>query len=410
MGIQEPSSGPVTYHDGHRWPTERAGRDVILAQFGQGRAELMGRALTTGDPLADAVVEEINAHGRTVRTALHKGLALGLASLTDPPPAVGALLAQVESMPGYVDDELLDHASLPFFSAPAAAHAISLSAGALVRVYESPSIAKVLSLTGQLLDGVPRRLQETGKWVVTTMLPGSLRRGEPGYVGTVQVRMLHAHMRHLALTRGYDPEVYGAPINQVDLARTWMDFTLTSYRAEEAMGWARTPAETASLYRYWWYIAHLMGIDAGLVEGITSHRAAERVDELLQAVTGPAIPESSQLAFATLEAIAGDLHRLARIPTRVGLPLLFALTRRFHGEPSADELCLPRAAAADAALGPAIRLIGRRRSRLRRDPAAWHQRQEVALESAREAMALPDAPTAYQHHGQPLAPASTDRK
>jgi hypothetical protein len=410
MRTHEARSEPVTSHDDRPWPTGRAGRDVLVAQFGQGRADLMGWALTTGDPLADAVVEEIHAHGRTVRVALYKGLASGLASLTDPPPAVAALLAQCESVPGYVDDALLDSGSLPFFSAPAPAHAISLSAGALVRVYESPSIAKVLALSGRLLEGVPRRLQETGKWVVTAMLPGSLRRGGPGYVATVQVRMLHAHMRRLALTRGYDPEVYGAPVNQADLARTWMDFTLTSYRAEETMGWARTTAETASLYRYWWYIAHLMGIDASLVEGIASHQAAERVDELLQAVTGPAVPESSQLAFATLEAIAGDLHRLARIPTRVGLPVLFALTRRFHGREAADELGLPRAGAADAALGPVIRRIGRRRRRLRRDPAAWQRRQEQALASAREAMAQPDDPTAYQHDGQPSGPAPTDRK
>ncbi|MFJ2830692.1 oxygenase MpaB family protein [Streptomyces sp. NPDC087263] len=400
MRNQEARSGPMACHDGRRWPTERAGRDVIVAQFGQGRAELMGWALTTGDPLADAVVEEIHAHGRPVRAALHRGLTSGLASLTDPPPAVAALLAQCESVPGYVDDELLDRGSLPFFNAPAPAHAISLSAGALVRIYESPSIAKVLAITGQLLDGVPRRLQETGKWVVTAMLPGSLRCGEPGYVATVQVRMLHAHMRRLALSKGYDPHVYGAPINQVDLARTWMDFTLTSYRAEARMGWAQTSAETASLYRYWWYIAHLLGIDAALVQGITSHLAAERVDELLGAVTGPAIPESSRLASATLEAIAGDLRRLARIPTRVGLPVLYALTRRFHGRLAADELCLPRATAADAALGPVIRVIGRRRGRLRREPAAWHHRQEQALASARVAVGLPGDPAAYQNQDQ----------
>jgi len=119
---------------------------------------------------------------------------------------------------------------------PAAAHVVSLSAGALIRVYESPSISQVLATSGRLIEGADRRIRETGKWVSTVMLPGSLRPGGPGYVATLQVRMLHANMRRLARSRGFDEAAYGAPINQVDLARTWMDFTLTSLRAEETDG------------------------------------------------------------------------------------------------------------------------------------------------------------------------------
>ncbi|WP_060712007.1 DUF2236 domain-containing protein [Pseudonocardia sp. HH130629-09] len=71
-------------------------------------------------------------------------------------------------------------------------------------MYESPSIAKVLSTTGRLVDRADKRLTETGAWLTQAMLPGNLRRGRPGYVATLNVRMLHAHMRRLALDRGYD--------------------------------------------------------------------------------------------------------------------------------------------------------------------------------------------------------------
>ncbi|MFI9552812.1 oxygenase MpaB family protein [Nonomuraea endophytica] len=377
----EDQTGPLV--NVPRWPTERSTQAAVLAQFGRARAELMGWALTTGDPLADAVVEEIHAHGRSVRAALQRGIAEGLGALTDPPPGVAALLTQSESLPDYVDDELLDRGSLPYFAAPPPAHAISLSAGALVRTYESPSIAQVLAMTGRLVEGAPRRLQETALWVNTVMLPGSLRRGQPGYVATLQVRMLHAHMRRLARTRGYDEAALGVPINQVDLARTWMDFTLTPYRAEERMGWALNTAEAASLYRYWWYVAHLLGIDARLVEGIRDHTSAQRVDDLLQAVTGPPIPESGQLAMATLRTIAGELHQLARIPPRAGLPALFALTRRFHGNARADELNLPAAPILDAVLAPLILANRLNRARRRRNPAAWRRRQEGNIAAAR---------------------------
>lgn len=208
------------------WPTGRANRDTILAQFGEGRTNLMQWALNAGDPLADAVVAEMHELGMSrMRQLVTQGIHHGLTSLADPPPALAALLTQTKTTPDYVDDELLDELSLPFFSAPAPVHIVSLSAGALVRVYESPSIANVLTTTGRLLEGADRRLQETGNWLLQVMQPGSLRAGQAGYVATLEVRMLHAHMRKLATDRHFDVTRHGTPINQVDLGRTWMDFT-----------------------------------------------------------------------------------------------------------------------------------------------------------------------------------------
>jgi hypothetical protein len=55
--------------------------------------------LNAGDPLADAVVAEIHERGRKVRTALAAGISKGLASVSDPPPAVAALLTATETAP-----------------------------------------------------------------------------------------------------------------------------------------------------------------------------------------------------------------------------------------------------------------------------------------------------------------------
>ncbi|MET8471225.1 oxygenase MpaB family protein [Streptomyces sp. NPDC006422] len=381
---------------GRDWPHGRSTRSSVVAQFGTSRADLAAWALTTGDPLADAVVEEIHHGGRVVRAAFQKGLADGLASVEDPPDAVAALLAQTEATPHYVDDELLDQASLPHFNSPLPVSIISLAAGALIRTYESPSIAQVLTMTGRLIDGVPRRLEETGRWVNTVMVPGSLRPGQPGYVATLQVRLMHAYMRRLARNRGYDEAALGVPINQIDLARTWMDFTLVSYRAKHAMGYELTSAETASLYRYWWYIAHLLGVDAELVEGISSNEDAARVDSLLQAVTGPRIPEASPLAHATLKAIAQTLSAVTPLPERVGQQALYALTRRFHGPGLARELNLPRAAVADAVLAAGIRGLRARQTRQRRDPAAWRAAQQANVAAAREITERPGDQVAYE--------------
>jgi hypothetical protein len=392
-GTAEFAAERPAHRDRAPWPSARSRRTAIVAQFGGDRADLAQWALTTADPLADAVAAAIHSEGAAVQAAFVTGIAGGLASLSDPPPAVAALLVSTEALPDYADDELLDHGSAPFYTSPMPVHLVSLSAGALIRVYDSPSIANVLTTTGRLIDGAERRIRETGQWVATSMLPGALRAGQAGYVATLQVRLLHAQKRNVARRRGYDEAAFGAPINQVDLARTWMDFTLTSLRAEEQMGFGLTTNETATLYRYWWLLAHLLGIDARLVEGIAGNEQAARVDELLQAVTGPPIPESAQLAAATVASISTDLHEALSIPTRLGARALSTLARRFHGETLSDDLGLSFSATANIALGAAIEAARARRSRLRRDPAKWETARARNLAEARKQLAtMLDAP------------------
>src|ERR1700730_1885852 len=136
-----------------RGPHARGTRSSLIAQFGTDRADLVGWALTTGDPLADAVVADIHDGHPQARQAVQLGIRHGRDSLVDPPESVVAFLTDTERLPDYADSDLLDHGSAPFYTMPPAVHLISLSAGALIRVYESPSIAAVLAPTGRLGDG-----------------------------------------------------------------------------------------------------------------------------------------------------------------------------------------------------------------------------------------------------------------
>jgi hypothetical protein len=68
-------------------------------------------------------------------------------------------------------------------------------------------------------------------------------------------------MRSSALKHGWDAAEWGVPISQVDVARTWLDFTLTPSRALAALGIELTQAEQNSLYQYWHYIAYLLGLE-----------------------------------------------------------------------------------------------------------------------------------------------------
>src|SRR5882757_4614681 len=376
------------------WPIDRGSYSAILLQFGKTRADLLGWALSAADPLADAVAEEVHALGRDARAQLQRGMASGLIALDDPSPAIAALLTETERLPAYADDHLLDHGSAPFFTVPAAAHVVSLSAGALIRVYESPSISQVLATSGRLIEGADRRIRETGKWVSTVMLPGSLRPGGPGYVATLQVRMLHANMRRLARSRGFDEAAYGAPINQVDLARTWMDFTMTSLRAEELMGFGLTSREAAGLYKYWWLLGHLLGVDPRLIQGIRSNAEAARVDDLFAAVTGPLIDDSVTLAHATLESISDILHDALHVPEQVGTRGLAALARLFHGPAVSDELQIGSSRPTEAVIAAAIDRIRANRIALRADPVGWQANIEKNMAHGQESG--PGEPALYE--------------
>jgi len=378
------------------WPAGRGPRAAVVARFGEGRAALAERALRTGDPLADAVVEEIQAGGAAVRAQLDRGIRHGLAALVDPPPAVAALLTAAEALPAGTDPAILDAGSAPSFTVPTTVRILSLSAGALLRTYESPSIAMLLDTTGRLVDGAGRRLDDTGRWLMIATLPGGSRPSAPGYVATLQVRMLHAHMRRLTRHRGYDEQAHGAPINQIDLARTWMDFTLVSMRAAETLGFGLTDREVAAVYRYWAVLAHQLGVDPELVGGITGHDEAAEVDALLQAVTGPLGQHSRVLAAALVDAVALRLEELLRLPRPVGSRLIRSLGRRFHGGAIADELHLRSPMLLDLAVSAAAVVFRAHRGVRRRNPQAWERARIANVAASRELIGASEEDVLYE--------------
>src|SRR5260221_12201621 len=200
------------------------------------KADYMVRMLSVGDPLADAVIVEMDALGKEGRRILNAGLADGLESLTGRPPGITALLQQLETIPARVDPDMLGRGEVASLSISPLWYELAAIGSALVHTYASPAIAKLLTQTGRLTTIAPRRLAETGMWAGQATMPGGLLRGAPGYQATVQVRLLHARIRSSALKRGWDTAEWGVAISQVDVARTWLDFTLTPFRGRAVLG------------------------------------------------------------------------------------------------------------------------------------------------------------------------------
>lgn len=381
-------------------PERVVGLDAARTRHGD-RADLMVGMLRVGDPLADAVIAEFDGLGGSARAALQRGLAEGRASVPDAPPAVDALLAHAEAVPDWVSPRLLDEGDRTSLAVPFLWRGLAFSVGSLVHTYSSPSIARLLVGTGRLTSTAPRRLAETGRWNASTVLPGGLRHGAPGHVQTVQVRLLHARVRASALAHGWDADRWGVPINQADIARTWLDFTVVPFTLLEGVGYRLTEEEQSRLYRYWWYVGRLLGLDEAFFLDVGSHEQAGALLDLLDSTSAGPDENSRALVGALFDATAAGL---AGAPgPAMDAPgwrdLLHALAHSCHGE-NAVALGIP-----ESPLTPVLPLLAAGEARARdyqlQAPGALRQAEEAGIAAFRDlAAALTDS-TAYQDHAAP---------
>jgi hypothetical protein len=328
--------------------TERPGRlvnfEVAREKHGS-KAEFMAAMLQVGDPLADAVISEINELGKEAKRQLNKGLTDGLGSLQDPPQAIAAFLAQLETMPQWIDREALAAGEKTDLSIPPLWKTLTSGSTQLIHVYASPSIARLLVQTGSLTKMAPRRLAETGVWHQHVTLPGGLLRGAPGYVGTAQVRLLHARVRATSMEHGWDQGGWGLPINQTDVARTWLAFTTLPYKAAEKLGIVFTEAEQAERYRYWSYVGYLLGLDERFYSGISNDSDAEALLDLLDLTIGGPDENSRLLVDVMLDSNVEQLSAgpLSMVDGATLRDLVNGLLRYYFGDQFADALQLPPA-------------------------------------------------------------------
>lgn len=323
-------------------PASLIGMDRARERFSHQQVELLIELMYQGDPLADALIQETDALGVSAKEKIRSGIENGLASFESPPPALQAFLESTEQVPDWVVGERLKRGSDAYNSIGDVWITLSLGPGSLAHTYSSPSIAKVLVKTGNLTKMARRRIIETGVWNIETTLPGGLERGAKGYVHNLQVRLLHARVRANLLKRGWDCAETGLPINQVEMVRTWLDFTYVPLRALQQLGLTFTSAELADLYHFWRYVAHLLGIDERLIQSLTDQASARQVLELIDSTIAPPNADAKVLTHAMLESVAEFLGPALKTPYAFNFDFASALVRQFHGNEIGDQLGVKR--------------------------------------------------------------------
>ena len=378
--------------------------DPETARLKQGtKADHVVTLFTAGDPLADAVIVELDLHGPRARRALDAGLRNGLASLgQQPPKAVAALLRQLEATPSWVDPLMLHRGDVVSLSVPPMWFGLCSITGALAHIYASPAIARTL-VGADRPEMAARRIAETGVWARQTIRPGGLLRGAPGYVATVELRLAHARMRATSLTE-WDAGARGLPVGRLDMARTWLGFTLIAYQALAAVGIDITVEEERYLYQYWSYVAHLLGLDESLHKDVADHAGARRLQDVLDATV--AAPDeisralTAAMADAQARAMAGAPGAL--LSEEQLRHLIQSVLRRTFGEEMGDRLGIPGVRAATD-LMPLISQLNRQaRYWQSYSPASSLEARRRALEQPTpelKAAVLPCAPSCRRHAG-----------
>jgi len=236
-----------------------------------------------GDPLADQVIAEHAAASQVVvprdvvrHVAAHLRIAPG-----DRSPAIDTYLADDLPLPAWTDPELMARGAT-FFSDHALEIGSALFCGSLPEGYASPRGARVLTLTGRLVDGPVRRVMETAQMVLDSMAVDPVDGLTPGrgagYEDVQRVRLMHAAVRHFIQT---DPSVphtphfptpshgwcdgWGVPLNQEDLLGGLLTFTVTVFEVLDKLGVDYDPVDLEGYLHRWCVIGHLMGVRPDLL-------------------------------------------------------------------------------------------------------------------------------------------------
>jgi hypothetical protein len=319
------------------YPARFVRLDQARARFGD-RVDRLGGFLTQVDPLADAVVADIETMkgGFRLFEAISRD---GIASAPSAPDSFHAFFETVERTPLWVDWDVVDGGGEVLMRAGVLGGLV-LGIKSLVLGYASPAGNKPLVFSGRLQEQAARRVNETAKFVQATITPGAMRPHREAWQITLKVRIMHAHVRRMILKTGrWNPE-WGAPINQHDTLGTSLLFSGQVLQGLRKLG-LRIPHTAADAYmQLWRYSGWLIGLDPELL--VTSEAEAERYVDLILATQGAPDDDSRNLTRALLDApIAMARNKRERANAQRVVRFSIAVCRELIGDARADSLHLP---------------------------------------------------------------------
>jgi hypothetical protein len=316
---------PVRRRSSQACEDARMGRSVLQAADIDVELDRMrGRV----DDLADAAAADL------LRAGLPRGsdLVEALEARGRAGGPCADLLDQAASVPPWVDFELMERGAR-FGTRYPVQSGMALLLGSLVESYGFDLAAKVLVRSGRLESDTVRRLRDTSGFVLALAESRGARPGSAAHRHVVEVRMVHAFIRHGMARREDFRGEWGRPVNQEDYATTLLTFSHVWLRAMRALGASASEEEERAVHHLYRWVGHVMGVTEEL---LTATRDEER--RLYAVITRRHLhpdDDSRLLAHALVKAMAG------RAPLFLPRSVLYAISRELVGDRLADELGFP---------------------------------------------------------------------
>ncbi len=328
-----------------------------------GRVDLQA-LMHEGDPLADAVIEDLVGGGRVneVNRVLAEFRGNDTPIPANLPESVRDYLVATDNPPEWMNEERVARAH-EFFLDDGVHVASVLSFGAMVNCYAQPRPSRVLTLTHRL-NQPHRRLSETSQFVLDMMAPGAFGTGG-GFVPTIQkTRLIHAAVRYfVARSPEWDSARDGVPVCQQDLLGALLIFSVQVIDGMRRIGVSVTDVEAEDYYHVWRVAGALLGIRADVMPESLA-QAEELSATLVRASYAPS-PEGVELTRNLIELY----EKFVRGKAFDGV--VAAMVRQVVDEEVADWLEVPRSRGWATAVGVGARVMrvferGEDRSRVAR--------------------------------------------
>lgn len=217
-----------------------------------------------GDPVAEQFVDETvfgELGPRKTRTLIDQALEQGIDNVPDAPESMRALFAEFETVPDWVNPELVEEGAKIWRRWGTDLFAVAgLST---LEIYTESAVALPLSLTGGYAgDNALRRFLETGKFWVDVSEPGALLTPYSQARKTaMRVRIMHVSVRRRVSDHPeWDAERWGTPISQLYMLLTLMGGSVAPALFLWGAGYQTSPKEMEALLHYQRYMGYLLGV------------------------------------------------------------------------------------------------------------------------------------------------------
>ena len=265
----------------------------------------------------------------------------GLENVQGAPASFRALFDQVEHVPMWVDWETVDRGGEVLLRAGPLGGLV-LAYKSLLLGYTSPAGNKPLVFSGRLEEHAPRRLNETARFVQATITPGAMRARQEGWLITLKVRLIHAHVRRMLLKDSrWDAAAWGAPINQHDQAATSLLFSVVLLGGLRQLGMRIARRDAEAYVHLWRWSGWLMGVDPELLPATEAE--GTRLGDVIAATMGKPDEDARRLTRALIESPLRQARTPGeRLNARRLVHFSRGMCRALNGDATADALGLPR--------------------------------------------------------------------